>query len=80
MGATYSLENTFQRTDANALADSIARLVTQDLNSSFGLSLDHIWNADEYAATLSALGIPLTEEDVLSTGDYWYDFIAGALG
>ncbi len=80
MGATYSIENTFQRTDANALADSIARLVTQDLNSSFGLSLDHIWNADEYAATLSALGIPLTEEQVLSTGDYWYDLISGALG
>ena len=42
MGATYSLENTYQRTEANALADSIARLVTQDFNASFGFSMDHI--------------------------------------
>lgn len=80
MGATYSLENTYQRTEANALADSIARLVTQDFNASFGFSMDHIWIPEDYAGALSAVGIPVTAQDIRDTGDFWYEFIAGALG
>ncbi len=80
MGATYSLENTYQRTEANALADSIARLVTQDFNASFGFSMDHIWIPEDYAGALSAVGIPVTAQDIEDTGDFWYEFIAGALG
>ena len=80
MGATYSLENTYQRTEANALADSIARLVTQDFNAGFGFSMDHIWNPDDYASALSAVGLPVTADDIRETGDFWYEFIAGALG
>ena len=78
-GATYSLENTYQRTEANALADSIARLVTQDFNAGFGFSMDHIWNPEDYAGALSAVGIPLTAEAVAESGDFWYEFISGAL-
>ena len=78
-GATYSLENTYQRTEANALADSIARLVTQDFNAGFGFSMDHIWNPEDYAGALSAVGIPLTAEAVTEGGDFWYEFISGAL-
>ncbi len=80
MGATYSLENTYQRTEANALADSIARLVTQDFNAGFGFSMDHIWIPEDYAGALSAVGIPVTAQDIRDTGDFWYEFIAGALG
>lgn len=79
VGATYSLENTYQRTEANALADSIARLVTQDFNAGFGFNMDHIWNPEDYAGALSAVGIPLTANDVSESGDFWYEFISGAL-
>ena len=79
VGATYSLENTYQRTEANALADSIARLVTQDFNAGFGFNMDHIWNPDDYAGALSAVGIPLTAEAVTESGDFWYEFISGVL-
>ena len=78
MGATYSLENTYQRTEANALADSIARLVTQDFNA--GFNMDHIWNPDDYAVALSAVGIPVTATEIQESGDFWYEFISGALG
>lgn len=80
MGATYSLENTYQRTEANALADSIARLVTQDFNAGFGFDMDHIWNPDDYAVALSAVGIPVTATEIQESGDFWYEFISGALG
>ncbi len=80
MGATYSLENTYQRTEANALADSIARLVTQDFNAGFGFNMDHIWNPDDYAVALSAVGIPVTATEIQESGDFWYEFISGALG
>lgn len=80
MGATYSLENTYQRTEANALADSIARLVTQDFNAGFGFNMDHIWNPDDYAVALSAVGIPVTATEIQDSGDFWYEFISGALG
>ncbi len=79
VGATYSLENTYQRTEANALADSIARLVTQDFNAGFGFNMDHIWNPEDYAGALSAVGIPLTAEAVTESGDFWYEFISGVL-
>jgi len=79
VGATYSLENTYQRTEANALADSIARLVTQDFNAGFGFTMDHIWNPEDYAGALSAVGIPLTADDVSEGGDTWYDFISNIL-
>ena len=80
MGATYSLENTYQRTEANALADSIARLVTQDFNAGFGFNMDHIWNPDDYAVALGAVGIPVTATEIQESGDFWYEFISGALG
>jgi len=80
MGATYSLENTYQRTEANALADSIARLVTQDFNAGFGFDMDHIWNPDDYAVALGAVGIPVTATEIQESGDFWYEFISGALG
>ena len=79
-GATYSLEDTFQRTDSNALADSITRLVTQDLNASFGTPFDHIWNPEEFAFLLNAIGIPASPEEVAATGDLFYDTVSGALG
>ncbi len=79
VGATDSLENTYQRTEANALADSIARLVTQDFNAGFGFNMDHIWNPEDYAGALSAVGIPLTAEAVTESGDFWYEFISGVL-
>ena len=80
MGATYSRENTYQRTEANALADSIARLVTQDFNAGFGFNMDHIWNPNDYAVALSAVGIPVTATEIQESGDFWYEFISGALG
>jgi outer membrane receptor protein involved in Fe transport len=80
MGATYSHENTYQRTEANALADSIARLVTQDFNAGFGFNMDHIWKPDDYAIALSAVGIPVTSGEISESGDFWYEFISGALG
>ena len=78
-GANYSRENTFQSTDANALGESIARLVTNQLNGDLGLSLDHIWNPAEFASALNLFGIPVTGDDIASTGDFWYDTVAGAL-
>ena len=78
-GANYSRENTFQSTDANALGDSITRLVTQQLNSTLGLHLDHLWNPDEFASALNLFGIPVTAAEVAATGDLWYDTVAGAL-
>jgi len=80
MGATYSHENTYQQTEANALADSIARLVTQDFNAGFGFNMDHIWKPDDYAIALSAVGIPVTSGEISESGDFWYEFISGALG
>ncbi len=79
-GATYSLEDTFQRTDSNALADYITRLVTQDLNATLGTPFDHIWNPNEFAFLLNALGIPATPEEVVDTGDLYYDVVSGAFG
>lgn len=77
-GANYSKEDTYQSTDANALGDSITRLVTQQLNSDLGLDLDHLWNADEFASALNLFGIPVTGDEILATGDLWYDLVAGA--
>ena len=42
--ARTTADETFQSTDANALGDSITRLVTNQLNSDLGLGLDHLWN------------------------------------
>lgn len=78
-GANYSRENTFQSTDANALGDSITRLVTNQLNSDLGLGLDHLWNPEEFASALNLFGIPVTGAEVAATGDFWYDTVAGAL-
>jgi len=79
-GANYSKENTWQSTDANALADSITRLVTNQLNSDLGLGLDYLWNPDDFASALNLFGIPVTAEQIASTGDFWYDTVSDALG
>lgn len=80
-GANYSLEDTYQRTDSNALGDSITRLVTNGLNAQLGANLDHLWNPAEFAAALSAVaGLPVTGEQVAATGDMFYDLAANMLG
>lgn len=79
MGANYSKEDTFQTTWSTALADSIARLVTEELNGALGTSLDHMWNADEFAAALNGFGFPVTEELILATGDEWYEIVSGVV-
>ncbi|NMP30852.1 TonB-dependent receptor [Thalassotalea sp. M1531] len=58
-----------------------------------GFPMDHMWNADEWAGALNALGfadgimaaigmpgVPLTADIVNATGDITYDVVAGQLG
>ncbi|RYV02654.1 TonB-dependent receptor [Shewanella sp. OPT22] len=67
--------------------------VVQQLYSSSGFPLDHIWNPQEWAGALTALGFaedimaaigmpgqPLTAEIVQFSGDITYDAVAQALG
>src|SRR5699024_9078797 len=57
-GFSYSAEDVSQHTELNLTADTMARLTTQELNAMFqgAMTLDHIWNAEEWAAALNGLG------------------------
>ncbi len=94
-GFSYSAEDVSQRTELNLTADTMARLTTQELNAMFqgAMTLDHIWNAEEWAAALTGLGFadpimaaigmpgqPLTPDIVRATGDLTYDIVAQELG
>lgn len=141
-GLTYSKEDVNQTTFINVTTDTVARLVTGDLNDqvkgvvegqvyngldesgllamtggdvdaaaaiyacslqgapdptacigqiSFndvveqayadsGLEMDHIWNADEWASTLSAMGMDVDADFVTQTGDLTYDLAALEFG
>ncbi len=78
-GANYSSENTYQSTYADALGDSITRLVTNQLNSDFGLSYDHLWNPDDFSSALSLLGQNVSPAQITATGDQWYEWLSGVL-
>ncbi|TRX55909.1 TonB-dependent receptor [Thalassomonas sp. M1454] len=141
-GITYSKEDVHQTTYINVTTDTVARLVTGDLNGqvkgvvegevyngldqaglidmaggdvdtaaalyactlqgapdptacigqvSFddvvnqayddsGLEMDHIWNADEWANTLMAMGMGVDADFVRQTGDLTYDLAALEFG
>ncbi|MCV2884085.1 TonB-dependent receptor [Aestuariibacter sp. AA17] len=132
-GGSYTSENVSQQTELNMTTDTVARLVTQNLNgqiqaniadelaaqlggrsdaaaaavfgdgvtfdqavamqfSQMGLPLDHIWQPEQWAGALTALGfandimagigfpgLPLTADVVTATGDITYDIVAQAL-
>ncbi|MFC3092798.1 TonB-dependent receptor [Alteromonas sediminis] len=133
-GVSYSKENVSQQTELNLTTDTIARLVTGEINGQvrgqvaaqlaaalggtsddivaavfgpgatfegvvdqqfqgLGFPMDHMWNADEWANALTALGAagdimaaigfpdaPLTGFVVNALGDLTYDLVASELG
>jgi len=94
-GFSYSSEDVSQQTELNMTADTMARLTTQELNAMMqgAMTLDHIWNAEEWAAALTGLGFsdaimagigmpgePLTAGVVQATGDLTYDLVSQQLG
>ena len=94
-GFTYSEEDVSQQTELILTADTVTRLTTMELNALLPptMALDFIWNADEWAGALSALGfaepimaaigmpdMPLTGDVVNATGDLTYDLVSQQLG
>jgi outer membrane receptor protein involved in Fe transport len=133
-GVSYSKENVRQQTELNLTTDTVARLVTGELNGqvrnlvaaelaaalggtsnqiaeavfgpgatfngvvdmqfqALGFPMDHMWNADEWAGALNALGaaepimaaigfpgVPISGDIVTSLGDMTYDIIAVQFG
>lgn len=94
-GFSFSEEDVSQQTEVNLTADSVARLTTGELNGLLppSLALDHIWNADEWAGALTALGfadpimaaigmpgMPLSAAVINATGDLTYDLVSQQLG
>ncbi|WP_068546924.1 TonB-dependent receptor [Thalassotalea crassostreae] len=87
-GITYSKEEVWQETEINFTTDTVARLVTGDLNSgikamvgeetfeALGMEMDHIWNADEWQHTMTILGFP---PEVFAWGDTSYKLAASPL-
>ncbi|MCP4413938.1 MAG: TonB-dependent receptor, partial [Gammaproteobacteria bacterium] len=56
-GITYSSENIHQTTYISTSTDTVARLATADINAAlgqYGISpMDYMWNAEEWASTLT---------------------------
>lgn len=79
-GGSYSQEDVTQDIPVHLTPDSLERFVTNGLNQSLGTDLDHVWNADEFAGVLNAfLGTDLSEDDILESGDFWYDEVSNLL-
>ncbi|MDH5454821.1 MAG: TonB-dependent receptor [Gammaproteobacteria bacterium] len=81
-GGNLSKEDTSQVIPVNSNTDSVMRAVTAGLAQEFGVPLDHLWNPDEMAGALTylnSLGLfpfPVTPQDVMATGDLFYEALA----
>ncbi len=74
-GITYSSENIHQTTYISTTTDTVARLVTAELNSQIGIDLlDYMWDAEQWASALTLLtGTDVDATTVLVTNGTPYD-------
>ena len=75
-GGNFSRENTRQDIPVNMNVDSVMRAVTAGIAADTGFPFDHLWNPGEMAALMSfLLQQPITPDDVIATGDFFYDVL-----
>jgi len=75
-GGNYSREDTHQDIPVNMNVDSVMRAVTSGIAAETGLPFDHLWNPGEMAALMSfLLQQPITPDDIIATGDFFYDVL-----
>lgn len=95
-GASYSQESVKQELTMTLFADSVARFVTRGglnaaINDEYSAEIaaglvpeadyDYYWDPAEFADALSTYpGIPVTEQDVIDTGDFWYEAASSLFG